>query len=68
MSVAAVIACMAMHAADPTATNYTLDECQGSFMPYPVPGRPYDAPDSLTAVFVNHVGLPGVGQECAHDT
>lgn len=59
LSVAAVIACMAMHAADPTATNYTLDECQGSFMPYPVPGRPYDAPDSLTAVFVNHVGRHG---------
>lgn len=59
LSVAAVIACMAMHAADPTATNYTLDECQGSFMPYPVPGCPYDAPDSLTAVFVNHVGRHG---------
>ena len=25
------------HAADPTATNYTWNECQGSSRPYPAP-------------------------------
>lgn len=47
-------------AADPTATNYTYDECQGSAMPYPIPDMALRAiPDSLTPVYVNHAGRHG---------
>lgn len=48
-------------AVDPTATTYSLTECQGSAMPYPVSGvAPLHAfPDSLTPVFINHVGRHG---------
>ncbi len=47
-------------AADPTATHYTMAECQGSAMPYPVPAtnlRTY--PDSLKPVFISHIGRHG---------
>ena len=47
-------------AADPTATDYSYDECQGSAMPYPIPDMALRAiPDSLTPVYVNHVGRHG---------
>lgn len=47
-------------AADPTATHYSYTECQGSAMPYPTPDRALRAiPDSLTPVFVNHIGRHG---------
>ncbi|MDE5749753.1 MAG: hypothetical protein K2H87_03165, partial [Duncaniella sp.] len=47
-------------AADPTATNYNFAKCAGSAMPYPTPTanlRSY--PDSLTPVFINHIGRHG---------
>lgn len=49
------------HAAtDPTATRYSFEECQGSSMPYPQPAVSSLAyPDSLTPVFINHVGRHG---------
>lgn len=47
------------HAADPTATNYTMTECEGSLMPYPVEINPAVFPDSLRPVFINHVGRHG---------
>lgn len=53
----AVLALGAM-AADPTATKYTYEQCGGSLRPYPTPGK-YSYPDSLTPVFINHVGRHG---------
>lgn len=51
---------LAASAADPTATHYTASECQGSAMPYPVPDQtPRAVPDSLTPIFVNHIGRHG---------
>lgn len=48
-------------ALDPTATHYSFDECRGSAMPYPAPVSEASRaiPDSLTPVFVNHVGRHG---------
>lgn len=47
-------------AADPTATSYTYVECQGSAIPYPTPDMALRAvPDSLTPIYVNHVGRHG---------
>ncbi len=47
------------HAADPTATNYTWNECQGSSRPYPAPKEVVAHPDSLTPIMINHVGRHG---------
>ncbi len=46
-------------AIDPTATRYTTTDCQGSLRPYPVPSSSVAIPDSLTTVFINHVGRHG---------
>ncbi len=46
-------------ATDPTATRYPAEDCQGSLKPYPIPSHAYDYPDSLTPVFINHVGRHG---------
>lgn len=46
-------------AADPTTTNYTTEQCQGSLMPYPTDINPAVYPDSLRPVFINHVGRHG---------
>ena len=48
-----------MTAADPMATSYNYDQCNGSLMPYPVPESRIELPDSLTPVFINHVGRHG---------
>ncbi len=48
-----------LRGADPTETAYTFAECEGSAMPYPIPTETYELPDSLTAIFVNHVGRHG---------
>lgn len=45
--------------ADPTATRFSYAECDGSLMPYPVPDQRIELPDSLTPVFLNHVGRHG---------
>ena len=47
-------------AVDPTATKYSFEDCQSSAIPYPsrtVKELAY--PDSLTPVFINHVGRHG---------
>ncbi|MCM1163548.1 MAG: histidine phosphatase family protein [Muribaculaceae bacterium] len=47
-------------AADPTATNYSARECEGTSMPYPTPAvgsRAY--PDSLTPLYLSHAGRHG---------
>lgn len=46
-------------AADPTATSYSFDECLGSHRPYPSPTESIETPDSLTPIFINHVGRHG---------
>lgn len=46
-------------AADPAATDYSFENCQGSWLPYPSPDEAVATPDSLTAVFINHVGRHG---------
>ena len=46
-------------ASDPTATDYSFDQCSGSLMPYPADIRPAEYPDSLVPVFINHVGRHG---------
>lgn len=48
-----------MCAADPTATHYPAVDCLGSAKPYPAPDGRAMTPDSLTPVFVNHVGRHG---------
>lgn len=53
------IATTLINAADPTATTYNNDECQGSLRPYPILEQAYDYPDTLTPVFINHVGRHG---------
>ena len=46
-------------AADPMATTYSFAQCEGSLTPYPRDINPAVTPDSLEAVFVNHVGRHG---------
>ena len=46
-------------AADPTATNYSMSQCQGSLSPYPIDINPAVYPDSLVPVYINHVGRHG---------
>lgn len=47
-------------AADPTATNYTLKQCDGTSMPYPAPTANLRAyPDSLTPLYLSHAGRHG---------
>lgn len=48
-----------MFAADPMATHYSFSQCEGSLTPYPISINPAVTPDSLEAVFVNHVGRHG---------
>ncbi len=46
-------------AIDPTQTNYPADDCLGTAKPYPTPAELVETPDSLTPVFINHVGRHG---------
>lgn len=48
-----------LFASDPTATSYSIEDCLGSAKPYPAPYEPAEYPDSLTPVFLNHVGRHG---------
>lgn len=59
LSIITLVASIAIHAVDPTATRFSNDECQGSLRPYPGPAQAYDYPDTLTPVFINHVGRHG---------
>jgi len=46
-------------AADPMATSYPAKDCEGSLTPYRVPEKMSEVPDSLTPVFINHIGRHG---------
>lgn len=48
-----------LSAANPMATKYDYDECQGSLMPYPSNVGIRNYPDSLTPIMINHVGRHG---------
>lgn len=50
---------LSMSAVDPTQTNYTFAQCEGSLMPYPAEVTTVAYPDSLEAVMINHVGRHG---------
>lgn len=52
-------ACGAIFAADPMATAYSMQQCEGSLTPYPSDIAPAEYPDSLVPVFINHVGRHG---------
>lgn len=47
------------YANDPTDTSYSTIDCLGSSKPYPVPDKMVETPDSLTPVFINHIGRHG---------
>lgn len=54
-----IILALSAKAADPMATNYSVRQCEGSLTPYPTEVNPAVFPDSLTPVFINHVGRHG---------
>jgi hypothetical protein len=55
-----VVCCTALvSGADPMATTYSFADCLGSAKPYVAPKSVAIYPDSLTPVFVNHVGRHG---------
>lgn len=55
----ALAAAVCAPAADPSATHYSLVQCEGSLTPYPRDITPVNYPDSLVPVFINHVGRHG---------
>ena len=60
LNIVALALCATMvQAADPTATNYTMRECEGSYMPYPDVKSVEACPDSLEPVMINHIGRHG---------
>ncbi len=59
IAVLSTIFFLAGHAADPTATRYSFADCQGSLRPYPTPSSAVTVPDSLTPVYISHVGRHG---------
>lgn len=58
-SLSALLLCLSVCAADPTATRYSITQCEGSLTPYPTDISVTAAPDSLEAVMINHVGRHG---------
>lgn len=54
-----LLLCATAWAADPTATNYTFDDCRGSLSPYPTIESIQAYPDSLTPVYISHIGRHG---------
>ncbi len=59
IAVLSTIFFLAGHAGDPTATRYSFADCQGSLRPYPTPSSAVTVPDSLTPVYISHVGRHG---------
>lgn len=48
-----------LFASSPTDTDYSFTQCEGSLTPYHAPTEQIEYPDSLTPVFINHVGRHG---------
>lgn len=59
LAIFSVCAAATVLAADPMSTSYTMEQCEGSLTPYPVEVRHEPTPDSLTAVYISHVGRHG---------
>ena len=57
--VCACVSISLLWGADPTATRYSATQCEGSLTPYPIPESGITYPDSLTPVYMNHVGRHG---------
>ncbi|MCM1452088.1 MAG: histidine phosphatase family protein [Clostridium sp.] len=57
--IAGIAVALVALAADPMATDYSFELCQGSLMPYPEDVRPAERPDTLRPVMINHVGRHG---------
>lgn len=55
----AAICALQASAINPQATNYSYADCQGSAKPYAAPRHRFAHPDSLTPVFLAHVGRHG---------
>lgn len=62
-----VMSALAANAADPMATRYSIRQCEGSLTPYPSAVPPEEHPDSLVAVFINHVGRHGARYPSSSD-
>lgn len=55
-----MLLCLTLSAHTLSTTLYTATQCEGSSMPYPTPpDNSLNYPDSLTPVFLNHVGRHG---------
>ncbi len=48
-----------VNVANPTATKYSAKDCSGSLKPYPSPEKVYEYADSLTPVYISHIGRHG---------
>lgn len=59
IAVLAAAVLLPAYAADPMRTDYPMTDCEGSLTPYRVPERQTEVPDTLTPVFINHVGRHG---------
>ncbi|MDE5567777.1 MAG: histidine phosphatase family protein [Muribaculaceae bacterium] len=59
LSLIGITSCLCAMAIDPTETDYSYAECQGSLMPYPEISSRVEYPDSLEPVMINHVGRHG---------
>lgn len=60
LTLSAVSAMTVAMASDPTATDYSYDDCQGSLRPYPSASvHRVPVPDSLVPVYLSHVGRHG---------
>lgn len=57
--IALVVSIGIAYAADPTATDYSFAQCQGSLTPYPDEIQSVAFPDTLTPVYLSHVGRHG---------
>ena len=54
-----ILFALSTFATDPTATNYSFKECRGTLSPYPADNSITAYPDSLTPVYISHVGRHG---------
>ena len=50
---------LAALAINPTATDFSYNQCLGTHRPYPTPATIEAVPDSLTPFYINHVGRHG---------
>lgn len=59
LTILLVASTMCTFAADPLATTYNMQQCEGSLTPYPTDIKSVPAPDTLLPVYISHVGRHG---------